>query len=240
LPPPIDFVEILRKNAILLTDAQATALQSYVDLLTEWNSKINLVSRRDQGNLWVSHILHSLTPLIALEFPEHVRVLDIGTGGGLPGIPLSIVHEGMEVTLLDSIRKKTAAIEQMVAVLGLSRAHVLTGRAEEIGRSSSQAGRYDVVVARAVAPLPDLVKWSRLFLTKRRAAPTRGRIGQMGGKTEFEFPYLLALKGGDLEKEIGETRLKAKDLPITEINLVFPGSENLGLVDKKLVIVEFP
>ena len=240
MPQPVDFVEILRKNDIFLTDMQMATLQFYVDLLIEWNSRVNLISRRDYGNLWISHILHSLTPLIALEFPRELRVLDIGTGGGLPGIPMSIVHEGMEVTLLDSIRKKTTAIEQMLVALGLSRVHVITGRAEEIGRASSHAGRYDVVIARAVAPLVDLVKWSKPFLAKRQAAPTRRRIGGMGGKTGFEFPYLLALKGGDLGKEITETRLKVKDLPITEINLVFPGSENLDLVDKKLIIVEHP
>jgi 16S rRNA (guanine527-N7)-methyltransferase len=238
--PPIEFVDILRKNAVLLKDGQMTTLQSYAELLSNWNTKINLISRRDQRNLWMSHILHSLTPLIALEFPKHLRVLDIGSGGGLPGIPMSIVHEGMEVTLLDSIRKKTTAVEQMIGVLGLSRAHVLTGRAEELGKSSSQAHRYDVVVARAVAPLADLVKWSRPFLGKRQAGPTTRRIGRMAGKTEFEFPYLLALKGGDLQQEIAETRLKVKDFPITEINLVFPGSEILDLVDKKLIIVEFP
>jgi 16S rRNA (guanine527-N7)-methyltransferase len=239
LTQPVEFDAILRKNGITLTENQNDSLQLYVALLLEWNSRINLISRRDQENVWTSHILHCLAPLMLLKIPSGAEVLDIGTGGGLPGIPLRIVHGEMNVTLLDSIHKKTAAVDEMVKRLDISGVRVLTGRAEEVGRLPAHTGSYDAVVARAVAPLVDLVRWSRPFLRRRGMAAKRLHP-VAGERKEFAFPYLLALKGGELEKEIRDVRMRFGDVAITEIALVFPGSEALDLMGKKMIVVEFP
>lgn len=236
MPIPVDFELLLRKNDIPLDENRRRELDSYVELLSNWNLRVNLVSRRGEENVWQTHIAHSLSPLFMIDFPSGLSVLDLGTGGGLPGIPLRIVHGGMDVTLLDSIKKKSVAVQDIVRRTGLSGLNVVNGRAEEIGLMRGFAGSFDLVVARAVAPLLDLVKWSRPFLRKRGIASQLRR----GAKSETKFPYLLALKGGDLEREVEEVRRKFRLSTITEIPLAFPGSEALDLFDKKIVIVEFP
>jgi 16S rRNA (guanine527-N7)-methyltransferase len=236
VPIPIEIESILARNSIQLTDEMRRELDSYVRLLMEWNSRVNLISRRDEQNIWKSHILHSIAPLIMVDLPRGIRALDLGTGGGLPGIPIGILNPGMDVTLLDSIRKKTAAIEAILDSAGLKRLKVINGRAEDVGRLKEFAGVFDLVMARAVAPLVELVRWSAPFLRRRGLASTLRR----GAKSEFKFPYLLALKGGDLEREVAEVRRRMRVGAITEIPLTFPGSEGFDLVDKKMVIVEFP
>jgi len=237
---PVEFELMLRKNGLSLDQSKGELLGSYVEMLLEWNRKINLISRRDVKNIWQGHLLHCLSPLFMLDIPDGTMVLDLGTGGGLPGIPLAIVHGGLKMTLLDSIRKKTAAVEAIVKALDLGSIRVVTARAEEAGSSKEMKGSYDFVVARAVAPLTELVRWSRPFLRKREITPVHRRVLVGGVKNEFSFPYLLALKGGDLEAEKRQAAIKAKASTITEINLVFQGSELLDFVDKKLIIVEFP
>src|SRR5512147_380996 len=107
---PIEIEKTLRENGLNLEDGRGELLERYVALLLEWNGKINLISRKGE-NVWESHILHSLAPLMQLKLPPGLRVLDLGTGGGLPGIPMAILHGEMEVTLLDSIGKKIKAVE---------------------------------------------------------------------------------------------------------------------------------
>ena len=234
-PPAIEV--LCRNNGVHLDAVSRERLSGYVDLLLAWNKKINLVSRKDEEHIWESHIVHSLSPLFVLEIPSGIRLLDLGSGGGLPGIPLAIVHGGLEVTLLDSIRKKTMAVEEIVRSLGLGGVTVLNGRAEDVCHRLSLKGSFEVVIARAVAPLVDLVRWSYPFLSVRpRAGFAAERISK-GGKTVIDLPYLLALKGGDLEREIQEARLKAGAGKISQLPLVFPGSEALGLEEKKAVIV---
>ena len=239
LKPPVEFESIIRKNGLILDESKSELLGGYVEMLLEWNKRINLVSRKDIENIWLGHLLHCLSPIFMLDIPHGTVALDLGTGGGLPGIPLAIVHGGLRLTLLDSIRKKTAAVEDMVRALGLDSIGVVTARAEEGGISTELSGSFDFVVARAVAPLAELVRWSRPFLRKREIAPLRRRTFRGGAKNEFSFPYLLALKGGDLEAEKREAVVKARPLAITEIDLTFQGSDLLDFVDKKLVIVEF-
>ncbi len=236
VPPPS--IEVLcRNNGVHLDDLSRERLSAYVEQLLAWNKKINLVSRKDEENIWESHIVHSLSPLFVLDIPSGIRVLDLGSGGGLPGIPLAIVHGGIEVTLLDSIRKKTVAVEEIVRSLGLEGVAVVNGRAEEVCRRVSLKGSFEVVIARAVAPLVDLVRWSWPFLAVRPRAGVASEKVSKGDKTVIDLPYLLALKGGDLEREIREAKLKTGVRRISELRLVFPGSEALGLEDKKAVVV---
>jgi 16S rRNA (guanine527-N7)-methyltransferase len=237
--PPLEFETLLRKNGLVLDVSRLELMSAYVELLLEWNKKINLVSRRDTDSIWTAHIMHCLGPLFALEIPDGIRLLDLGSGGGLPGIPLAIVHGGLRVTLLDSIQKKTRAVESMIQTLGLKSLDVCSLRAEEAGRVDKLAGSFDAVVARAVASLPHLVQWSRPFLRKRDVPASKRRYASVGAKSEFSFPYLLALKGGNLEREKRDVLMRGRSPTITEIELIFRGSEALPLVDKKLIIAEF-
>ncbi len=234
---PLQIDRLLRLNGIQLDDRKRDLLGTFVDLLLDWNRRINLVSRRDSDNIWEGHILHSLSPLFMLEIPRNISLLDLGSGGGLPGIPLSIIRDDLNITLLDSIQKKTRALEDILSRLALTRVNVVCARAEDAGKEKNFARSYDAVIARAVAPLADLVPWSRPFLRK---GPSRVVRELHGLRREFALPSLLAMKGGDLQREIRDVQVKGACSTITEINIAFPGSENLALTDKKLVVIEYP
>ncbi len=236
LPPHID--RALRMNGLPLDPEQSARLVLYVDLLLEWNRRINLVSRRDSTNIWDGHILHSLSPLLMLDVPAGAGFLDLGSGGGLPGVPMAIVRGDLRITLLDSIQKKVRALEDIVGRLGLAKVEVVCGRAEELGKAKRYARVFDAVIARAVAPLANLLRWSRPLL-RRSILPSAGLRSSRPARS-FQFPLLLAFKGGDLEAEIRKAYLRAKGETITEIEISFPGSQGFDLVDKKLVVVEYP
>ena len=247
----LEFRRIVRANGLVLTGEQFTLLEKYVRLLLEWNGKINLISRRDQENVWLAHVLHSVSPWFFIELGASLRVLDLGTGGGLPGIPLAILRPDLSITLLDSILKKVDAVRHMVAELDLANVGVVAGRAEEIGRQEEHRHSYDVVVARAVARLSELAKWSRLLLRGDRGASGRGDTMLSGGdggrglavgvgrgsseRIRILGPCLLTLKGGDLEGEVREARIRGAQ--VWMVPLVFPGSEQIGLEEKKLLVV---
>jgi 16S rRNA (guanine527-N7)-methyltransferase len=232
--PPLALQRICIRNGLTLSDTQLGLLARYVDGLLEWNTRINLISRRDQDNIWFSHILHSLSLLFYVECPVGLRVLDLGTGGGFPGIPLAIARPDITLVLLDSIRKKTLAVQDLVSRLGLAGVSVWTGRAEQVHRIEHAAGTFDLVVARAVASLRDLVHWSRPYLRVSRTAP---EDLPEGARVSLTSPVLIALKGGDLEKEISETRIKESVRFVRVIRMSFEGSLELGLEDKKALIV---
>jgi 16S rRNA (guanine527-N7)-methyltransferase len=229
---------ICRDNGLPLSDDQVNLLRRYVELLREWNAKVNLISRRDEENIWWSHILHSLSILFFVTPGEEMRLLDLGTGGGLPGIPLAILRNDLHITMLDSIRKKTVAVQDMLDKLSLPAARMETGRAEELAAKSGWSGTFDIVVARAVAPLEDLLRWSRPLLRPARGERVQHRLAEPAGRP-LSTPLLLALKGGDLAGEIQRAQQRARSAVITSNTLVFPGSEELGLEDKRLVTVEF-
>lgn len=143
----------------LVTPDQLVALRRYADLLQSWNQRVNLVSRRDIARVWEHHIVPSVLLVSWRRLPSGGRVLDLGTGGGLPGIPLAIVHPEAAFLLLDSTRKKVEAVSAMVAALGLSpRCTVRWGRAETLKE------RFPFVVGRAVAPLPQVLRWAERLL----------------------------------------------------------------------------
>ena len=125
-------------------------LEQYCDLLREWNAKINLVSRKDTDRLEIKHLAHCLTITKFLRLMPKARLLDVGTGGGLPGIPLSICYPQARFTLMDSIGKKVMVVEDMVKRLDLSNAEVKRGRVEELPRKKT----YDFIIGRAVTALP--------------------------------------------------------------------------------------
>ncbi len=204
-----DGMEIITRYFSDFTPEQLEQFGALEVLYTEWNAKINVISRKDIGSLYEKHVLHSLSIAAVFDFPAGSRVIDIGTGGGFPGIPLAIFFPEVYFHLVDSIGKKlnvAEAVKDSLRLKNVSTEHV---RAEEIsGR------KFDVAVSRAVAPIKDLWKWSRPLLRNQPAAGTGGSTG--------ELPFangLICLKGGDLAAEISESCTRPK---ISEIHQIFP------------------
>jgi 16S rRNA (guanine(527)-N(7))-methyltransferase RsmG len=233
-----EFEHSCKQHGIQLTEVQASQFQDYVNLLLDWNTRINLISRQDTGDIWATQIYHSILPWFLVAFPLGWKILDLGTGGGLPGIPLSILRPDLQLTLLDSIKKKTAAVGEMVGLLELQNVEVLTRRAEDLAKESRRTGSFDAVITRAVAPLEKLIRWSRPLL----------RVTQQELSTivpaDFSLRVLdrsciLAWKGGDLEGEIERARIKVREADIQVLHLPTSDSLVAGLEGKKIVMVRF-
>ncbi|MDR2779257.1 MAG: 16S rRNA (guanine(527)-N(7))-methyltransferase RsmG [Puniceicoccales bacterium] len=152
-----------------LEKGQLDQLVKYSELLNEWNAKINLISRKDIQNVVVHHIVPSLAISAIGNFTKGEEILDIGTGGGLPGIPLAIIHDGVNFTLMDSIGKKIMAVNDMVKKLKLQNVQTVNVRAE------SFSGKFDKIVGRAVTNLIDFLKYSKKLLKPD------GKIFYLGG-----------------------------------------------------------
>ena len=236
---PQEFLRICVKNGLRIESGQFDLFCRYVDLLLRWNSKINLISRRDVENVWFSHILHSLAPWFRLSLPPGRAVLDIGSGGGLPGIPLAILRGDLSVLLLDSKEKKTTALSEISSSLRLSNVQVLNARAEDIGRSADYASRFSTVLARGVAPLTDLIRWSRPFLCKEGTTRRSDPDGDRTGKRLLDLPCLLAWKGGNLDDEVGRASRRFGTGKLEVLPLSIEGVHTAGLEGKQLVIVMF-
>lgn len=221
---------VCQKNGIIITDVQLQQLRKYQHLLREWNAKINLISRKDEENLWRNHIFQSLIFAFVTEFTAKMKILDLGTGGGLPGIPLAILYPDCSFVLIDSIQKKIVAVEAMKTDLGLTNVTAISGRAEEINKKEQLRRSFDVVVARAVSELTNLIKWGFPFL-KGKKTPIK-----LEQRTKLTTPCLVTLKGGELEGEIQKTKRKYHKATLLTKQVVFPGSEGFENLDKKLVI----
>ena len=165
-----------------LTERQAQQFAALDALYRDWNSKINVISRKDIDNLYEHHVLHSLAIAKLLPFQPGTTIMDVGTGGGFPGIPLAILFPECQFLLIDSIGKKIKVASEVANALGLTNVVCKQERAEE------EKQKFDFVVSRAVMPLPDLVKLVRKNISnKHRNAVPNG---------------LVVLKGGDLKDEI--------------------------------------
>ena len=187
------------ENYFQLTERQAEQFAQLDVLYPEWNEKINLISRRDIENLEEHHLLHSLAIAKLLSFEAGTTLLDVGTGGGFPGIPLAILFPECQFLLIDSIGKKIRVAEDIAQRIGLKNVECLQERVEDEKR------QFDFVISRAVMPLPDLVKLVRKNIHHRhRNAMPNG---------------LIVLKGGNLEGEIHPFRNIAE---VTEISRFFP------------------
>lgn len=220
------------KNDVQITDIKLQQLVHYKNLLLEWNSKINLISRKDEENVWRTHILLSLSYLFKATFPNQAIIADLGTGGGMPGIPLSILCQENSFVLIDSIQKKSNAVEQMIHELHLANAKVLHGRAEELSARAEFKNNFDIVVARSVSNLSNLLQWSSGLLK------TKGKELNVlvHGKVLIQSPSLITLKGGEVDEELAKAKLKYPHQKIELYPLVFYGSEQLMNQDKKIVI----
>ena len=165
-----------------------------------WNARINLISRKDIDMLYLHHILHSLAIAKIISFLPGEKVLDVGTGGGFPGIPLAIFFPETEFFLADSINKKLNVVKEIASAIGLTNITTRHTRVEDI-----KDKKFDYAVSRAVAPLAELWRWSRPLLLKR---PSEGEHPASG---------LICLKGGDLAREISESGVKPRLIDIHEL-----------------------
>ncbi|MBN2633021.1 MAG: 16S rRNA (guanine(527)-N(7))-methyltransferase RsmG [Bacteroidales bacterium] len=182
-----------------LDPSQKEMIMRMKPLYTMWNSRINVISRKDMDNFYLHHVLHSLSLAKIISFIPGTRILDVGTGGGFPGIPLAILFPETQFTLLDSIGKKIRVIEEVVSELGLNNVFPLKKRIEE------ENDRYDFIVARAVTDF-------------RRFAGLTTRNVAAGGKNTLSNG-ILYLKGGDLTEELGALVSKTR---IWNISDLFP------------------
>jgi 16S rRNA (guanine527-N7)-methyltransferase len=237
ISPATLFRERCINRGINLDEGQLGLIQGYVALLLEWNKKINLISRKDEEQIWERHIFHCASLLFKFEFPAGSHVVDIGSGGGLPGIPLKILQPDLKITLVDSIRKKVESLQEITARLALKEVDVALGRAEDLGRKADYKKRFDIAVARAVAPLENLVAWSRPLLKDRRGHIDNSHA-QSQQRLRISPPALLAMKGGDLVGEISKARRTTKAHKPLVIDLELSHDEG-GLNDKKVVYIQF-
>ena len=165
-----------------LTGRQREQLAALGPLYEEWNARVNVISRRDMVNFYEHHVLHSLAIAKVVRFKPMAEVLDVGTGGGFPGVPLAIVFPESRFTLIDSIGKKVKVVADVAERVGLENVRCRQVRAEEV------EGEYDFVVSRAVASLGELVPWVRNKVSKTQYHSLHNGI--------------LCLKGGDLSEEL--------------------------------------
>jgi len=179
-----------------LDETQREQLAALYDLYADWNTKINVISRKDIENLYLHHVLHSLGIVKMLRFKDDTSVIDLGTGGGFPGIPLAIYFPHVHFHLIDSVGKKVKVAEAIATAVGLSNLSFRHGRGEE------EKQTFDFLVSRAVLPLPDLAKIAQKLIRKQanNALPNG----------------LICLKGGELQHEIQPFRKKAISLELNQ------------------------
>jgi 16S rRNA (guanine527-N7)-methyltransferase len=196
-------LEIIQKYFADFTDEQLKQFGLLDELYRDWNEKINVISRKDIDALYEKHVLHSLAIAAVCPFDNGARIVDIGTGGGFPGIPLAILFPDVEFVLTDSIGKKIKVVQEVADGIGLKNVTAIHTRVEELkGRT------FDYAVSRAVAPLTDLWRWVNPMISR--------------GQKSDELPNgLICLKGGDLTNEIKETGLK-RIIETWKVHDIFP------------------
>ena len=188
--------DIIFQNFPKLSDLQRQQFEKLEALYKDWNLKINVVSRKDIEELYLRHVLHSLGIAKIHPLPSGSSVLDVGTGGGFPGIPLAILYPDVHFTLVDARGKKVKVVQEVIRGLGLENAEAIHVRAEQMTE------RFDYIVSRAVAFMPTFVHW-----TRDRFKPASERAKQGG---------ILYLKGGDLTEELADFP-EARIYPLADV-----------------------
>ncbi|WP_054560582.1 16S rRNA (guanine(527)-N(7))-methyltransferase RsmG [Croceitalea dokdonensis] len=179
-------VSLVFEYFTMLSAQQQAHFKKLEAVYQDWNKKINVVSRKDIDELYLRHVLHSLGISKVQRFNEGAQILDVGTGGGFPGIPLAILHPNTQFTLVDAIGKKIKVVQEVIDQLGLENVTAQHTRVEDL------PGRFDFIVSRAVAAMPTFVHWTKGKLKKESAHERQNGI--------------LYLKGGDLTEELKDYR----------------------------------
>ena len=214
----IKFWTICSANSIVLSEEQIKQFERLESELRYWNEKVNLISRKDEDNIFERHFLHSLSILKYIDLKDKAQCLDFGTGGGFPGIPLKIAKPDLHFLLVDSIKKKIKITDMFAQHTGLRNIKAITARVEELATESQNQKKFDYIFARAVGKLDMLVSWTENLL-------------KQNGKFVF-------LKGGDLTEEIMITKEKFPRLKIEEISINMFGADFFEKEGKKIVICE--
>lgn len=191
-------METIKKYFKNLTEEQTKQLEKLYELYHDWNSKINVISRKDIDNLYLHHVMHSMAIAKAVNFRPGTKILDFGTGGGFPGVPLSILFPECTFKLIDGTGKKIRVATEVANAIGLKNCH------PEHLRGEDEKGLYDFVVSRAVMPLPDLVKIVKKNISKRQQNALPNGV--------------ICLKGGDLQ---AETKPFKNIVELTELSTFF-------------------
>lgn len=191
-------METIKKYFRNLTVEQTYQLEALYELYHDWNSKINVISRKDIDNLYLHHVMHSMAIAKTIQFRPETKILDFGTGGGFPGLPLAILFPDCQFKLIDGTGKKIKVATEIANSIGLKNCH------PEHLRGEDERGKYDFVVSRAVMPLPDLVKIVRKNISKRQQNALPNGI--------------ICLKGGDLQNETHQFK---NIVELTELSTFF-------------------
>ena len=189
--------------------SQKSQIDLMIDVYRFWNEKINLISRKDFGYFYQRHVLHSLAICKIFDFVDGTKIMDLGTGGGFPGVPLAIMFPNVNFQLVDSINKKTKALQEIVKELNLNNVSVVNQRAEQVD------GPFDFVVCRAVAKLNQLKSFTK---------------GKISNKHNHSFKNgLICLKGGDLNSEINQNQSNL------QVSLISDFFEEDFFIEKKII-----
>lgn len=207
---------ICSANGIILDADMRENINRYATELKYWNSKVNLISRKDEDNILERHILHSLSILTFFEPKQKARILDVGTGGGLPGIPIKIARPDVFMHLVDSIGKKIKMTSMFADHTGIKNISATNSRVEEYHTKTKE--KFDLVVSRAVARSVKIVRWTQKLIKDKAT-------------------YLL-LKGGDLEEELEELKAEFPDVKVQQKPLKLIGYDNFANEEKKIIIIE--
>lgn len=201
-------MDIILKYFPDITDEQKRQFAALYDLYVDWNAKINVISRKDIENLYTHHVLHSLAIAKLIQFTDGTTIMDVGTGGGFPGVPLAILFPKCQFLLVDSIGKKIRVATEVSNAIGLKNIQFRHCRAEE------EKGKFDFVVSRAVMPLPELVKIAKKNVSKEQHnALPNGIICLKGGNLEGEMqPFKKTAEADDLSMFFEEEYFKTKKI----------------------------
>ena len=201
-------MKLIEKYFPELTETQSQQLAALDGLYREWNEKINVISRKDIDNLYLHHVLHSMAIGKLLRFKPGTQILDVGTGGGFPGIPLAILFPECQFMLIDGTGKKIRVAQEVCQAIGLKNCTPVQLRAEE------EKGKYDFVVSRAVMPLPDLVRLVKKNISKEQHnALPNGILCLKGGNLEAELqPFRRIVETAELSQWFSEEWFKEKNV----------------------------
>ncbi len=193
-------LELITRYFSEFTEKQVQQFAALETLYKEWNDKINVISRKDIESLYLKHVLHSLSIAAVFNFKPGTSIIDLGTGGGFPGIPMAIFFPEVKFHLVDSIAKKLKVVEEIVSAIGLTNVTTQHARVEDLKNR-----KCDFVISRAVAPLKDLHLWSKPLIYKNTDPDLDPKNG------------LICLKGGDLNMEIQASAVRPRIFEISEL-----------------------